>query len=112
MSVQDITILQQSRKQLQGAYSQAYHHRLLRQAAQYLNYERPIAIACDEHDKTAPPCVFITDVFIRRLIYWKLEFCTPREAGVDCVRAWETAGRCAAVDRGNRRRDETRFKAA
>ena len=30
MSVQDITILQQSRKQLQGAYSQAYHHRLLR----------------------------------------------------------------------------------
>ena len=73
----------------------------------FLNYERRIAIACDEQDKTRPPCVPIIDVFTRRLISWKLEFCTPREAGVDRVRAsWETAGRCAAVDRGNRRRDE------
>ena len=50
--------------------------------------------------------VLITDVFIRWLVSWKLKYCTPREAGVDRVRAWETAGQCAAVDRGNRRRDE------
>ena len=63
--------------------------------------QRPIATACDEHDKRRPPCAPIIDVFIRRLVSWKLKYCTPREAGVDRVRAWETAGQCAAVDRGN-----------
>ena len=79
---------------------------IVRRSSTVFELRETIAIACDEHDKTGPPCVFITDVFIRRLISWKLEFCTPREAGVDRVRAWETAGRCAAVDRGNRRREE------
>ena len=68
-----------------------------------MNYERPetdsSSLACDEHDKIRPPCVPIIDVFTRRLVSWK--YCTPTEAGVDRVRAWETAGRCAVVDRGN-----------
>jgi len=46
-------------------------------------------------------CVPIIDIFTRRLVSWKLKYYTPREAGVDRVRAWETAGRCAAVDHGN-----------
>ena len=43
-------------------------------------------------------CVPIIDVFTGRLVSWKLEYCTGREAGASySVRAWETAGRYAAA---------------